>query len=160
MYGIYTIKNKKENKYYISSSMFVDHRIYHHKKMLMEKAHPNKDLQADYNRLGKENFEFEIIYDQLEEIDVPVKENDLIEKLEKSNNISIYKKKNNEDQKNVKIDFDIHHQLKLISTKTGISMAKLIEIGSLKVINDFKDGEFDKLVNIKNNIRRDGTISH
>lgn len=167
MNGIYVIKNTKENKLYIGSSMYPDYRIHAHFKQLNENTHANKELQNDYNRLGKINFSFEIIIDDLEYPELKSKEREYIDSLNsinesynqnKTKGCRLYKKKNSENFKNIKIDFDLHHKIKEISLKTGISVGKLVNMGAIKIIEEFKNGEFDKLITVQKKIRRDGTI--
>lgn len=157
MGGIYVIKNIKENKYYIGSSIFPEYRIGVHKNHLLENIHVNKDLQNDFNKHGENNFTFEIVCVDIENNELNLKEKEYIDKL-KSKMIKIYKKKNNENFKNIKIDFDSHYELKIISMKTGINMSKIIEMSAMYFIESYKKGEFDKLTNSKKQIRRDGTF--
>lgn len=63
--GIYAILNLKEDIKYIGSSINIYNRVFDHKKRLKENRHYNKQLQEDYNRLGKEWFKYVIV----EEID-------------------------------------------------------------------------------------------
>ena len=62
------------------------------------------------------------------------------------------------DLKNVKIKKHIHSQIKTISESTGLNVSKLIEMGAIKIIEEFKNGEFDKLIDMQKKLRRDGTI--
>lgn len=65
-----------------------------------------------------------------------------------------------EKYKNAKLKEHIHVLLKKISLDTGINIGKLIELGAQKVIEEYKAGEFDKIVN-KNELRlrRDGSFT-
>ena len=59
--GIYKITNTVNNNCYIGSSFNVKGRIANHKSMLKNDKHPNKHLQAAFNKYGAENFIFELI---------------------------------------------------------------------------------------------------
>jgi predicted GIY-YIG superfamily endonuclease len=49
--GVYEIKNTLNNKRYIGSSVNIQKRWYAHKRMLNLNTHPNKHLQAAWNKL-------------------------------------------------------------------------------------------------------------
>lgn len=59
--GIYKIKNKINNKFYIGSSINLKRRIYFHKYIARKNIHSNKHFQRAWNKHGEENFEFIII---------------------------------------------------------------------------------------------------
>ena len=59
--GIYAIKNIINNKMYIGQSINIERRWKIHKCKLNHLKHPNKHLQNEWNKYGKENFVFEII---------------------------------------------------------------------------------------------------
>lgn len=61
--------------------------------------------------------------------------------------------------KNVKISEQVHKQIKRVAIETGVNVGKLIELGALKIIEDFKSGKFDSLKNEYSKIRRDGTFT-
>ncbi len=61
MIGIYYIKNIKNNKIYIGSSININKRIRRHFFNLQNNKHPNNHLQMSYNKYGVKNFTFEII---------------------------------------------------------------------------------------------------
>lgn len=61
--------------------------------------------------------------------------------------------------KNIKIRELIHSQVKQISSETGLNMGKLAEMGLLQVIEMYKRGEFNNIVSIQKQLRRDGTIT-
>jgi group I intron endonuclease len=67
--GIYKIKNNKNNKIYIGSSINIESREYKHFWMLRKNIHDNSYLQHSFNKFGEECFSFEIIelcsYDEL-----------------------------------------------------------------------------------------------
>lgn len=72
MIGIYTIKNLKNNKLYIGSSVEIEKRIRTHFVNLIKNNHSNLKLQNSYNKYGKENFIFEILetFDEIERNDL------------------------------------------------------------------------------------------
>ncbi len=59
--GIYWIINKVNNHIYVGSTKYLWTRKSSHLKNLEKDFHPNRHLQAAYNKYGKENFEFEIL---------------------------------------------------------------------------------------------------
>jgi group I intron endonuclease len=59
--GIYKITNLVNFKCYVGSAIRIDNRFKNHKKKLKYSNHPNKHLQASYNKNGLENFSFEVI---------------------------------------------------------------------------------------------------
>jgi group I intron endonuclease len=59
--GIYKIKNLVDGKIYIGSSINVENREYKHFWMLNKNIHDNNHLQNSYNKIGSENFKFEVI---------------------------------------------------------------------------------------------------
>lgn len=61
MVGIYSIKNKINNKIYIGQSHDIESRWYHHKSDLRSNIHHNKHLQSAWNKYGEDNFDFSII---------------------------------------------------------------------------------------------------
>ena len=56
MKGVYKITNIITNKFYIGSSNNIQDRLKRHFRELKNNRHPNKHLQASYNKYGKENF--------------------------------------------------------------------------------------------------------
>ena len=64
--GIYEIKNKYTEKYYIGESLDIYNRWKVHISDLNMDIHINSTLQNDYNKYGKEAFEFNIIQDNIE----------------------------------------------------------------------------------------------
>lgn len=69
--GIYSIRNKENNKRYIGESTNIIKRFKEHKESLEQNKHHSYKLQKDYNKYGVDNFEFEIleIVYQTEDID-------------------------------------------------------------------------------------------
>lgn len=59
--GVYCIKNVKNNKIYIGSSVDVKRRWYHHVTELNKNNHCNWHLQRAWNKYGRDNFEFYIL---------------------------------------------------------------------------------------------------
>lgn len=59
--GVYYIKNITDNKYYIGSSKNIDTRLKTHKQHLLKGCHNCRSLQKDYDRLGLDNFIFDIL---------------------------------------------------------------------------------------------------
>ena len=59
--GIYKIVNKINGKYYIGSSLDLIRRKRTHCNELTKNIHKNYNLQKDYNKHGKNNFEFIIL---------------------------------------------------------------------------------------------------
>jgi group I intron endonuclease len=75
-FGIYLIKNKINNKYYIGKTEENFYRRWtFHKWQLKNNIHENKHLQRAFNKYGLDNFEFKIL--------VVCNANDDINKLEK-----------------------------------------------------------------------------
>lgn len=59
--GIYAIHNTYHNRFYIGSSKDVNRRIKTHKKDLEKGSHDSRFLQKDYDEIGKEYFNFNLI---------------------------------------------------------------------------------------------------
>lgn len=66
--GIYAIKNKINNKFYIGISIDIKRRWLTHVRDFNKQQHYNEYLQNAWHKYGGENFEF-IILEQLENID-------------------------------------------------------------------------------------------
>lgn len=60
--GVYEIVNTRDNIKYIGSSVQVATRIMKHKSYLEGNCHQIPKMQADYNRHGSDNFEFNILF--------------------------------------------------------------------------------------------------
>lgn len=63
--GIYQIINKLENRIYLQTTLDLDRAFNSDIFQLKSGLHLNKTLQSDWNKLGKEGFEFSI-FDELE----------------------------------------------------------------------------------------------
>ncbi len=61
--GIYIILNKENGKFYVGSSINVDHRLQTHKSDLRLNKHHSKHLQRAWDKYGKDSF----IFQQVEE---------------------------------------------------------------------------------------------
>jgi len=61
MQGVYQIRNIKNNKIYIGSSMDIEQRWKMHKNDLRRNKHINYKLQNDWNKYGENSFVFEIL---------------------------------------------------------------------------------------------------
>lgn len=85
--GIYKITNTLNDNCYIGSSFNLDRRLKDHKRFLLNGTHPNKHLQAAYNKYSQENFIFEIIFecDAIEDIIIE-NENEYIKQYAQNNN--------------------------------------------------------------------------
>lgn len=60
--GIYQIKNLVNNKVYIGSTVNFELRWNLHKSRLRNNIHHSKYLQRSYNKYGKDNFVYEILF--------------------------------------------------------------------------------------------------
>ena len=59
--GVYRIRNLRNGRKYIGSSVNILRRFRNHKRMLEKECHTNGKLQRDWNKYGKKNFRFEIV---------------------------------------------------------------------------------------------------
>jgi hypothetical protein len=59
--GVFQIVNKQNGKVFVDSSNNVPGKINRHKFALNHGSHASKSLQADWNELGQDAFEFETI---------------------------------------------------------------------------------------------------
>lgn len=89
--GIYSITNRANGKVYIGSSKNIENRIYRHKQMLKTGKHHSYKLQEAWIEFGENNFEFSIIQNVEEEINLLEVEQDFINQYEayKQYNVSI-----------------------------------------------------------------------
>src|SRR3990167_4417751 len=60
-FGIYTIINNQNQKFYIGSTGHLNIRKNQHWCLLRKNKHPNKHLQASWNKYGEKYFSFHII---------------------------------------------------------------------------------------------------
>lgn len=59
--GIFQIRNLQNERVFIGSSLNLDGILNRNRFQLEAGSHPSKDLQRDWNALGAENFEFEVL---------------------------------------------------------------------------------------------------
>lgn len=59
--GVFQVRNCVSGKLLIDSSINVPGKINRHRLQLDMGSHPNKELQADWNAIGKAAFEFETL---------------------------------------------------------------------------------------------------
>lgn len=71
---VYRILNKVNGKMYIGQSINFSRRKYEHTYDLKMNKHTNPCLQEDYNKYGKQNFIYEILEDNISDIDLLYKE--------------------------------------------------------------------------------------
>jgi len=69
-FGVFLIRNATNDKVYVASGMDIQGIINRHKFALSMGGHQSKELQKDWNELGADKFEFEIV-DQMEPRDEP-----------------------------------------------------------------------------------------
>jgi hypothetical protein len=63
--GVFLIRNATNNKVFLASGLDLNGTINRHRYQLSHGSHFNQQLQADWNDLGTDKFEFEIV-EQLE----------------------------------------------------------------------------------------------
>ena len=61
--GVFQIRSKTDDKVFIDSSLNVPGKINRHIFALKAGLHAAKSLQSDWNKLGEENFAFEVLED-------------------------------------------------------------------------------------------------
>jgi len=61
MIGVYAIRNKKDGRAYIGSSVDVESRMRGHKSMLKRGKHYNRLLQGAFDTFGEDSFEFIVL---------------------------------------------------------------------------------------------------
>ncbi|WP_289053694.1 GIY-YIG nuclease family protein [Carboxylicivirga marina] len=59
--GIYRITNTANGKVYIGSTTYVAHRFRTHRCNFKKSRHPNKEMQADFDKYGMEVFDVEVL---------------------------------------------------------------------------------------------------
>ena len=69
-FGVFLNRNTTNDKVFLASGPDIQGIINRHKFQLNANGHPNIQLQKDWNKLGSEKFEFEIL-DQMEPLDEP-----------------------------------------------------------------------------------------
>jgi group I intron endonuclease len=65
--GIYKITNKQNEKFYIGSSIDIEHRWYTHRLALQKGTHGNKYLQRSWDKYGEDSFIFSILVETSED---------------------------------------------------------------------------------------------
>lgn len=69
-FGVFLIRNTTNDKVFLASGLDIQGIINRHKFALKAGNHGSRDLQNDWNQLGAEKFEFEIL-DQMQPTDEP-----------------------------------------------------------------------------------------
>lgn len=59
--GVYRVQNKTNGKTLIGTSLDHNAALNRHRAQLRMGGHPNRELQNDWNEMGPEVFEFEIL---------------------------------------------------------------------------------------------------
>ncbi len=59
--GIYLITNLTNQKIYIGSSNYIQHRWLSHKSLLRRQKHPNPHFQSAWNKYGEQSFELQVL---------------------------------------------------------------------------------------------------
>jgi len=59
--GVFLIRNNQTDRVFLGKGIDLRGTINRHKFQLSTGTHPNRELQADWNQLGANNFAFEII---------------------------------------------------------------------------------------------------
>lgn len=133
---VYGIKNKVNGKMYIGSTKNLRSRRYQHYSKLKGNYHRNKELQKDYNKYGKENFEFVIIKKVKDEIDLIKTERKEIGSRENIYNIIGNYKSENENKNTLNIK-KLRNQIgitqKQLSGLTGIDEANISKLENDKI---------------------------
>jgi hypothetical protein len=80
--GVFLIRNNLKDKVFLAAGENLQGLINRHKFQLTHGGHPNKQLQADWNELGADNFAFEIVDELMPGADAdPRAEVEFLEKL-------------------------------------------------------------------------------
>lgn len=82
--GIYAIVNKTINKVYLGKSKHIEQRWKEHRANLNTNLHHNKELQEDWFKFGKDNFDFYILQ-ECSEIEIDYLEKELISRYREKN---------------------------------------------------------------------------
>lgn len=85
--GIYSIKNKINDKCYVGSSINIEKRISAHVSMLDSNKHHNCYLQNDWNKFGSDSFVFETLEVSDDEKDLPYREKYWIDEMNAENGV-------------------------------------------------------------------------
>lgn len=72
--GVFQIRNLKNGKVFLGSSMNLEKIWNRHKFQLEMGGHKSKGLQKDWNEMGAENFVFEVV-EEIKESDDPAVDN-------------------------------------------------------------------------------------
>ena len=59
--GVFLIRNNLNDRVFLDSSLDLHGKMNRHKFQLASGGHPNKELQADWDQLGSNNFAFEVV---------------------------------------------------------------------------------------------------
>jgi hypothetical protein len=59
--GVFQIRNSVNEKVFIDSSLNIPGKLNRHKFQLNAGVHPSKELQSDWNELGPDKFDFEVL---------------------------------------------------------------------------------------------------
>ena len=59
--GVFLIRNNLNDKVFLAAGVNLPGLINRHRFQLVHGGHPNKELQADWNAIGGNNFAFEIV---------------------------------------------------------------------------------------------------
>ena len=81
--GVFLIRNNLNDKVFLAAGVDLNGLINRHRFQLTNGSHTNKQLQADWNELGDNNFAFEIV-DELSpqtDTEVDLREVEFLEKL-------------------------------------------------------------------------------
>jgi hypothetical protein len=68
--GVFLIRNTTNDKVFVGAGLDIQGIINRHKFALSAGGHNSKELQKDWNELGADKFDFEIL-DQMEPLDTP-----------------------------------------------------------------------------------------
>jgi group I intron endonuclease len=112
--GIYMIKNVKNGKIYVGSSIDIKTRLRAHKNLLKRNKHCNNYLQNSFNKYGLINFKFEILEVVEDKNLLNKREQFYIDKLE-----TIYDIKGYNIRKEAKSNYGLKH-----SQETKIKIGK------------------------------------
>lgn len=112
--GVYKISCLINNKVYIGSSKNIQKRWDSHKRELNNNRHCNMFLQDDWNKYGKESFNFEILElcDEEDRFDLEQKYiNDLLPFNRNNNGYNICENSKRKENENIKIFRNRYHRL-------------------------------------------------